>query len=374
MKKIMNFKCAIVLLFMAFGLGASSQSLKNEMMDRLGPVKQLKAYSEKDYWVWCGSVIKGDDGCYHMFASRWPKRLPFHPGWLIASEIVHVTSDTPDGPYEFKDVALPARGAQYWDGRSTHNPRIMKYKDTYVLFYMGSTHPFKEFPYDQELNLQSEYTIVGRSNKRIGIAYSKSLSGPWTRLDKPILETKPNTHYSYLTSNPAPWINEDGSVLLVFKAREYKGDSNTYSDMSINVASAPNFMGPYTVLNKEPIFSLEKNAEVEDPCIWKNKDGYHLLAKDQRGKVTGNPGHGLLAHSKDGLNWVLDDKPYAYSRTLRTESGEEITLGQMERCAVLLDENNDITHLFFATMNGPSGFENSTESWNVCVPLRKKTK
>src|SRR5262245_12009882 len=24
------------------------------------------------YWVWCGSVIKGDDGKYHMCASRWP--------------------------------------------------------------------------------------------------------------------------------------------------------------------------------------------------------------------------------------------------------------------------------------------------------------
>src|SRR5205814_477401 len=29
------------------------------------------------YWVWCSSVVKGDDGLYHMFASRWPKRLPF---------------------------------------------------------------------------------------------------------------------------------------------------------------------------------------------------------------------------------------------------------------------------------------------------------
>ncbi|MEG2500550.1 MAG: hypothetical protein RSA78_05740, partial [Oscillospiraceae bacterium] len=40
-------------------------------------------FSMEGYWVWCGSVIKGEDGKYHMFASRWKKTLPFHPGWGV---------------------------------------------------------------------------------------------------------------------------------------------------------------------------------------------------------------------------------------------------------------------------------------------------
>ncbi|WP_053377186.1 hypothetical protein [Paenibacillus sp. FJAT-27812] len=80
------------------------------------------------YWVWCGSVAKGEDGRFHMFASRWPKSLPMHPGWIVASEIVRAVSDTPEGPYDFQEVVFPARGAEYWDGRSTHNPHIVKHE------------------------------------------------------------------------------------------------------------------------------------------------------------------------------------------------------------------------------------------------------
>ena len=61
----------------------------------------------EDYWVWGSSVVKDDtDGLYHMFVSRWPKRLPFHPGWMVASEVVHAVSEAPEGPYRFSDVAL----------------------------------------------------------------------------------------------------------------------------------------------------------------------------------------------------------------------------------------------------------------------------
>ena len=70
-----------------------------------------------------------------MFASRWPKKFPMHPGWLIASEVVRTSCDTPDGKYQFEEVVLPARGAQYWDGRATHGPQITKIRNRYVLYY-----------------------------------------------------------------------------------------------------------------------------------------------------------------------------------------------------------------------------------------------
>lgn len=342
----------------------------NTIYDRIGTAPVGGGFRMDNYWVWGSSVIE-EKGKYHMFVSRWSNHLTFHPGWMIASEIVHAVSDTPEGPYEFQSVALPSRGAQYWDGRSTHNPKITKYKDTYVLFYMGSTHPFEDFPESDTLKLKSKYSIIGRSNKRIGVAYSKSLNGPWARLDTPILDTKPETFYSFLTSNPAPWINEDGSVLLVFKSRKYKENFPFRSSMAIGVASAPNFMGPYKLLSDEPIFSLEKNAEVEDPCLWKDKDGYHILAKDQRGKITGEKGNGVLMHSKDGINWQLDDKPLAYSKNIKTSEGKTVKMGQLERCSVLLDKDGKVTHLFFATMDGPGGFNNSTKSWNMVLPMEE---
>ncbi|MFZ6010421.1 MAG: glycoside hydrolase family protein [Bacteroidota bacterium] len=328
-------------------------------------------FSMEDYWVWGSSVIYGDDGLYHMFVSRWPKHLPFHPGWMVASEVVHATSKTPEGPYQFSDVTLPARGAQYWDGRSTHNPRITRYKDTYILFYMGSTHPFDEVKDPVVLTLESPYATVARSNKRIGIATSKSPYGPWERRDAPALNTKPDTFYSFLTSNPAPLIHDDGSVLLIFKSRSYKDTFPFQGEMSIGVAKAPHFNGPYTVVGNEPIFGKDHFGEVEDPFLWRDKNGYHLIVKDQRGGITGHKHSGVIAHSDDGLNWRLDKNPLAYTKTIHWSNDATQIMGQLERAFALI-ENGTITHLFFATMDGPGGFNNATRSWNMVLPLKQE--
>jgi hypothetical protein len=328
-------------------------------------------FQMEGYWVWCGSVIKGDDGMFHMFASRWPKKLPFHPGWMVASEVVHALADKPEGPYQFNDVALPARGAEFWDGRSTHNPRITKYKDTYYIFYMGSTHPFDEITKPDTLTLKSSYCTVARSNKRIGLAWSKNINGPWTRMEKPILDTKPETFYSFLTSNPSPWINEDGSVVLMFKSRKYKQGFPFQSSMMIGIATAPKVEGPYSVAGNEPIFGENKIGEIEDPFLWRDESGYHVIAKDQQGKITGEFQSGILAHSKDAIHWQLDKSPLAYSRKLKWNDGTTQTMGQLERPFILFQEGKP-THLFFATMDGAGGggFNNSTRSWNMVIPLK----
>ena len=82
-------------------------------LERILPADKKNSFSMDDYWVWCGSVIKGDDGKYHMFSSRWPKKYPFFNGYVAYSEIVRAVSDTPEGPYEYCESVLPARGSQY---------------------------------------------------------------------------------------------------------------------------------------------------------------------------------------------------------------------------------------------------------------------
>lgn len=342
----------------------------NLLYGKIGVAPVNGGFSMDGYWVWCGSVIKGDDGQYHMFASRWPKTLPFHPGWMVASEIVHAVSKTPEGPYAFQDVALPARGSGFWDGRSTHNPRIVKYKDTYVLYYMGSTHPFDDVMKNPDtVTLTSPYATVGRSNKRIGIATSKSPNGPWQRRDHPILDVKPNSFYSFLTSNPSPLIKEDGSVILIFKARSHKNTYPYHGDMVLGVATAPTFNGPYKVVSDEPIFGRDKFGEVEDPFIWKDKTGYHMIAKDQRGTITGKNHSGIIAFSKDGLHWQPEKNPLAYTKEIKWSDGSTQVMGQLERPSPLI-QNGVITHIFFATMDGSGGFQNGTRSWNMVVPVK----
>lgn len=343
---------------------------KNELFHNLDKAPRTPAFQCEGYWVWGSSVIQGNDGKYHMYVSRFPKSLPFHPGWMVASEIVHAISSTPEGPYKFSDVALSARGAQYWDGRSTHNPRIFKYNHKYYLIYMGSTHPFEEPSYE-ELTLDSKWCIVGRANKRIGLAVADSPYGPWKRLDEPILKTEPNTFYSYLTSNPSPVIRKDGSVLMIFKGRAHTKNGR-YSDMALGIASAPSIEGPYTVQNdKQPIFQVKGQGEAEDPFLWEDERGFHIIFKDHVAKFTGEKGGGVMAHSLDGVNWIVDDDAKAYSRTVEWEDGKIEMQGQLER-PFLFFENGAPAYVFFATMDGPGGFENATKSWNMVIPIKKK--
>ncbi|PIB34897.1 glycosyl hydrolase family 43 [Reichenbachiella sp. 5M10] len=326
----------------------------------------------EDYWVWGSSVVKGKDGQYHMYASRWPKFLPFHPGWMIRSEIVHAVSDTPEGPYRFSDVALGYRGVQYWDGRSCHNPKIVKHDGKYLLYYMGSTHPFEEVTPDNvaDFDLQSKWCIAGRWRKRVGLAIADSPYGPWERLDEPILDVKPDSFYSFLTSNPSPLIKEDGSVVLLFKGRSYREDELTHTDQFIGVATAPTYDGEYTVVGDEPVFSSEQFGEVEDPHLWRDDQGFHMIAKDMTGDIIGTGHHhgGVLAHSEDGIHWVLDDNPLAYTRTVTWDNGQTIKQGQLERPFVFVEDGQP-THIFFATMDGPGGFGNGTKTWNMVIPV-----
>ena len=68
-------------------------------IDRILPAPKGGGYEDPDYWVWGSSVTKGEDGKYHMFASRWLKRLGFGK-WVTNSEVVHAVADTPAGPYK----------------------------------------------------------------------------------------------------------------------------------------------------------------------------------------------------------------------------------------------------------------------------------
>jgi hypothetical protein len=332
----------------------------------LGVVPRNGGFRMEGYWVWCGSVIKGDDGRYHMFASRWPKDLTFHPGWMTNSEIVRAVADRPEGPYVFQQVVLPARGADYWDGRSTHNPSITRHGDTYILFYMGSTHPFDDPPRGVPFALTDPRCIVARSNKRIGVATAKNLEGPWTRYDRPILETKPATFYSFLTSNPAPVVHDDGSVLLMFKSRRYEGVK--HSRMMLGVARAKHYLGPYEVAGNEPVFSADKFGEVEDPFVWKTAEGYEMIAKDMTGNLVGEKHAGVHARSKDGLRWELAKRPKAWTRMLRWDDGTTQTMGQLERPFLLIEKGRPV-YLFAASGDGPGGFANMTQSFNVAIPL-----
>lgn len=86
-------------------------------ISRLQPAVVGGGFELPNHWVWCGAPISGEDGQYHLFASRIPKSVLFHPHWLFMSEIACAESPTPVGPYQLADVAPPAK--VFWSASSS---------------------------------------------------------------------------------------------------------------------------------------------------------------------------------------------------------------------------------------------------------------
>jgi len=345
--------------------------MKGKLSDHMLPAPVGGGFAMEDYWVWCGSVIKGEDGRYHMFASRWPKKYPMHPGWLVASEIVRASCDTPDGTYQFEEVVLPERGPQYWDGRMTHNPHIKKIGDKYVLYYLGSTHPFND-P-EVPLDLQDPRVLVARSNKRIGIAVADSVFGPWKRFDKPLVTTRPDKFDNFMVTDAAPCIMPDNKMLLVYKALTYQ--TKPYTSLSAHIrfqqlgaAIADSFDGDYTKVRTDT--PLTSEFHLEDPFIWYDEDGFNMMVKDMDGRLCGEPLGGIYANSKDGLHWEFKKDFLFYTRNILWDDGVVRQMGNLDR-PFLLFENGKPTHAFFATsdISIDEGDITATKTWNMVIPL-----
>ncbi len=329
---------------------------------RILPAPKAGGFAQEDHWVWCGSVIAGEGGGFHMFASRWPKALPFFAGYLTHSEVVRASSNTPEGPYTFQEVVLPARGPEHWDGQMTHNPTIRSVGGIYLLFYIGSTYA-GEKPEVAEVQRLHRELPQGREcyrNLRIGLATADSVHGPWTRRDEPVLRPRPGKWDGSVVTNPAPCLRADGSIFLYYR-------SNTPAGLRIGLACAQSHCAPFHRVVDDPVLSFPA-GHVEDPFVWWAEDHYEMIAKDMTGEICGEPGAGIHALSPDGITWALGDPPKAYSRRVVWDDGTVTEQGAVERPQLLLQDGRP-THLFAATGDGPGGFDHCTRTWNLVIPL-----
>lgn len=241
----------------------------------------------ENYYVWCCAPILDEDGKVHLFYSRWPQQYGMG-GWIHKSEIAHAVADKPDGPYTYLEtVIMPREG--YFDATSCHNPHIKYIDDTYYLFYMGNSD-------------SSVYT------KRIGMAKSKSLDGPWERTDAPILEVGSEGDWDDCnTTNPAFIIHPGGEAWLYYKSwnkKDYKNESGPIrANRKYGLAIADKIEGEYKRAKENPIIDFSKygeNKQVEDAFIYIEDGRFKMLMRDM-----GYFDHfvGLIFDSEDGINW-----------------------------------------------------------------------
>lgn len=161
-------------------------------------------------------------------------------------------------------------------------------------------------------------------------------------------------------------------MLLIYKTRTYKKApycGTLHGSMQIGVAKATCFDGSYQQLRDTPMFNRDI-VSIEDPFVWKQDHLYHMIAKNMRGNVCGQKHGGMHATSLDGIEWTVVENDLAYSRNVAWDDGKTELMGSLER-PFLLFENGIATYAFFCTSNGTQGFLDATDTWTVCIPLRK---
>lgn len=350
--------------------GANAPFASGPFIDRLLPAPKAGGFAMDDYWIGTGGdIVRGDDDRYHMITCRFPKAFPFYPYWVTNYEVVRAVAERPEGPYQFAEIIREDRpkGAEHWNGMAIYSPSIQRHGEQWLMFYTGTTYTGdRPTPEDAVSSgtQQNPRAKEGHARQQIGLATAPSIRGPWTHRKEPVLSPRPGHWDSYMVSNPAPCVLEDGSCLLV-----YKSMADVRDTMKLGVARADHFGGPYKRLTDKPIFNFRTDQPVEDPFVWWNGRSFEVLLRDWLGNICGEIKAGVHGTSDDGIHWELSEKPKAWSKTIQWDDGTRTTMNDMEAPKLFFE--NGVPALLTATVR-EGGTRNQPDKLRIVViPLRR---
>lgn len=360
--RLFAFTAAVALsIFSRAAESATTQTPDLDLQKMMQPIPASSAFHDPGYFVWCGTMLAGPDGRYHLYYSRWKISNGFQ-AWVTSSEIAHAVGDSPTGPFVFHDVVLPARGKQFWDGLVTHNPTVKRFGKKYYLYYMGNTGDGK---------LTTDLNWVHRNNQRIGVAVASNPDGPWTRSNQPLIDVSadPNAPDSLCVANPGITQGADGKFLLLYKAVGRKRPLPFGGPVVHLMAESDSPTGPFRKMLK-PLFTLPGvDFPFEDPFFWYDglRHSYFVILKDNHGITSGN-GHSTLVlyQSADAFNW-LPAKHFLVSDLELHWKGRPVQpVKALERPQIMFDAGGNPTVLIVAIR------DEGMDSYNVRIPLRQE--
>jgi len=291
---------------------------------KLKPITKDNHFEDTEWFNWGGSMIKGDDGKFYLFYSRWPRSIGFY-AWLTHSEVAVATSDKPSGPWKYQYTALKSRGGKHWDAVTAHNPKIKKFGNYFYLYYISTKGDFseKELLKTAKTGYRHKNWPKLRNAQRIGVARAKSLSGPWKRMSKPLIEPTKPLHT--ITVNPAVTQTPDGKYLMMIKGDKFPRPGSQRIQ-AIALADKPS--GPFKV-NPKPAIN---DFDTEDASIWYDttRQRYYAIfhAHTYFGMIT----------SENGELWSKA-KQFVFSKKGFTlENNKTFKAERMERPSVYVDE------------------------------------
>jgi len=357
---------ALVLLLLTVA-GTLAQDLNLAAMVQPVPVSAI--FRDPGFHIWDGSMIRDDAGKYHLFYSRWPADFSQN-AWVSHSAIAHAVAESPTGPFRFKNVALPPRGKDFWDGMVTHNPSVTRFKDgKYYLYYMGNR---------GDGVLSKSLNWIHRNNQRIGVAIAEHPDGPWRRLDKPVLDVSgdPQAPDALMVSNPTVTQRPDGGFLMMYKGVAKRKPLPAGGPVTFLIARGDSPAGPFTK-DLKPMFSKEDwGVAAEDPFIWTGKDRYfgivridgHPVIKEDVVRFNPTNSSFVLVESQNGSDWKPAKHPLVTTKDLQWTGGEGPAMITIQRPYLVLEDGKPVALVCIST-----GFPDAHDlGFIIPIPMRKE--
>jgi alpha-L-fucosidase 2 len=307
----------------------------SKMVQRL-PVQNT--FIDPGYNIWCGSVIKGPDSKYYMFYSRW-LRSSGHEGWITHSEIALAKSDKPGGPYQHVKVIFKPRGSAYWDGVCTHNPAVVEHKGKYYLYYMGATGPANakpRAPYSEEWYRYRNSQRIGvavashlegewkRFDQPVLDVAKDSTAYDAMLVSNPAVTVEPNGRVILMYK-------------MVEKNGTYRGGNVRIGVAFSKSMTGPFVKHPKPIFEDKAGTGTRPWMLAEDPFIWNYKGIKYAMVRDASGRYTGIEGAIAMFRSANGYDWTPTKYPLVIPRAIYTENGTKLD-DRLERPWILFEK------------------------------------
>lgn len=345
---------------------------KMALADRVGIIPTSNVQSDSAWNIWCGTMVKGYDGKYHLYYSRWPRQSG-HESWISHSQIAYAVADKPEGPYRDVNVPLPVYNDTAWDGAMAHNPYAVTVGGKYYLYYIATRG--HRLSAGEKVKPYSEEWWKRRDSERIGVAVADNPAGPWTRMDVPVLDnSKDDSAFDAMcVANPAVCVGRNGKIVMLYKG-VCKNGTIKGGRVRFSVAFADTPAGPFVKTDRMVFQPKDPKAGMvaEDPFLWYDKklDRYYAVTRDVVGQFTGEEGGLALLQSDDAVNWTPVKHPKVVPTNLKWADGTVMdkNASHIERPFLYFDKKGRPV-LLFGAMGVARNGKQREHSYNVRIPF-----
>jgi len=337
-----------------------------------------------------GGGAKFEEGRWHLIVGA--RAVNLHNNTLedypCNSKIVLVTStgSDPKGPYTLTKTLFPRSS---WEPGLATNPKT---GELVLMFFGNITNPPRVG--SSLCQNRFEYNLT-TTNTYISVSRSGSIKGPWSKpqLVKGMIN-KPGRVGGYdwncASGNPSPAFHSNGTLYAAMRHNPCWKGFETREHIGIWRADH-GWNEEWTCLTPEPVFGWGGGSQEnctdenlcpshEDPHLWWDEQGAHLLTHDQNNVHT-HQLRGAYGWSKNALNWNLETFPLqsnvsAWDMDLKWTNGTSKTMARRQRPSFIYDPTSGKpTHLIngadFYPHPGPEGVKDWCEGchWGSGVTL-----